>query len=115
MVEKKNRVLIGGDMMSEDEIPESTPESTSKQIPESTPKPFRVEVLEKMSTLIAAAFGFVAAFAWNETFKVVLLGGIAGADKPIVLIGYSLFVTLLAVLLTIAVARAAAKAKKSFL
>jgi len=32
-------------------------------------QPLRIEVLEKISTLIAAAFGFVAAFAWNESFK----------------------------------------------
>ena len=32
-------------------------------------QPFRIEVLEKMSTLIAAAFGFVAAFAWNEMLQ----------------------------------------------
>ncbi len=99
--------------MSEDEISESKTEPTPKQTPAPTPKPLKLEILDKMSTLIAASFGFVAAFAWNETFKVVLLGGITDADGPIVLIGYALFVTLLAVVLTIAVARAAAKAKKA--
>ena len=96
MVEK-NRALIGGDLMSE----------------EKKPQPLKIEVLEKVSTLIAAAFGFVAAFAWNETFKVILLGGVAIADKPMLLIGYALFVTVLAVLLTIAVARAVGKARRS--
>ena len=79
--------------MSEDEIPESTTEPTPKRTRAPTPQPLKLEILDKMSTLIAAAFGFVAAFAWNETFKVVLLGGIAGADQPIVLVGYALFVT----------------------
>jgi len=82
---------------------------------EKKPQPLRIEVLEKISTLIAAAFGFVAAFAWNETFKVVLLGGADLADKPALLIGYSLFVTIIAVLLTIAIARATGKAKKNLL
>ena len=97
--------------LSEDELPEqpTSPEPTPTA-PEEKSKPFKIEVLDKVSTLIAAAFGFVAAFAWNETFKVILLGGVAGADKPLVLIGYALFVTFLAVILTIIVARAAAKA-----
>lgn len=81
---------------------------------ESEPKrPFKVEVLEKISTLMAAAFGFVAAFAWNETFKVVLLGGVGDVDKPIILIGYALLVTILAVILTIVLARATGRAKKA--
>ncbi len=96
MVEK-NRALIGGDLMSE----------------EKKPQPLKIEILEKVSTLIAAAFGFVAAFAWNETFKVLLLSGVEIADKPMLLIGYALFVTVLAVLLTIAVARAVGKARRA--
>ena len=80
---------------------------------EKKPQPLKIEVLEKVSTLIAAAFGFVAAFAWNETFKVILLGGVDIADKPFLLIGYAMFVTVLAVLLTIAIARATGKAKRA--
>ncbi len=80
---------------------------------EQKPQPLKLEILDKMSTLIAAAFGFVAAFAWNETCKVLLLSGLAEKDSPIVLIGYALLVTILAVVLTIAVARAAAKARRS--
>jgi len=80
---------------------------------EKKPQPLKIEVLDKVSTLIAAAFGFVAAFAWNETFKVLLLGGVDLADKPVILIGYAMFVTVLAVFLTIIVARAAGKAKRA--
>ncbi len=80
---------------------------------EQKPQPLKLEILEKMSTLIAAAFGFVAAFAWNETFKVLLLSGLAEKDSPIVLIGYALFVTVLAVVLTITVARATGRAKRA--
>ena len=79
---------------------------------EKKPQPLKVEILDKVSTLIAAAFGFVAAFAWNETFKIILLSGADLQNKPILLIAYSLLVTVMAVLLTIAVARAAAKARK---
>ena len=79
---------------------------------EKTPQPLRIEILEKVSTLTAAAFGFVAAFAWNETFKVILLSRIAEDATGLVLIVYSLMITIIAVLLTIFIARAAAKAKR---
>ena len=97
--------------LSEDDKPELNPEP-GKQSSKTTSKSLRVEVLDKIATLITAAFGFVAAFAWNETFKVILLGGIGDEVKPIVLISYALFVTIVAVFLTIFVARAAAKARK---
>ncbi len=80
---------------------------------EKKPQPLKLEILEKISTLMAAAFGFVAAFAWNETFKVLLLSGLEDKDAPIILIGYALFVTVLAVVLTIAIARAVGRAKKA--
>ena len=80
---------------------------------EQKPEPLKLEILNKISTLVAASLGFVAAFAWNEAFKVLLLSGLAEKDSPIVLIGYALLVTILAVVLTIAVARAAAKARRS--
>jgi len=78
---------------------------------ENNSKSLKLEILEKLSTLIAASFGFVAAFAWNETFKVILLNRMTDADKPIMLIGYSLLVTIIAVLLIILVSKAVRKAK----
>jgi len=99
--------------MSEGEMPESesTTEPTSK--PMSTPKqqPLKIEILDKLSTLITAAFGFVAAFAWNEAFKVLFLSGVEPGDHPMILVIYAMFVSILAVLLIIMVARATRKAK----
>ena len=86
---------------------------SSSEDEKSKPQPLRVEVLEKVSTLIAAALGFVAAFAWNETFKVIFLSRADLDDQPLLLIGYALFITMIAVVLTIVIARAAAKAKKA--
>ena len=80
---------------------------------EQKPQPLKVEILDKISTLVAASLGFVAAFSWNETFKTLLLSGAAVADRPIILIGYSMFVTILAVALMIVIARAAGKAKRT--
>ena len=89
------------------QIQDQQPKSESKK------RPFKVEVLEKISTLMAAAFGFVAAFAWNETFKVLLLPPPGTEHHPSILIGYSIFVTFLAVILTIFLARATGRAKKA--
>ncbi len=74
-------------------------------------QPFRIEVLEKMSTLIAAAFGFVAAFAWNETFKMVLREMVAKDVTILAQFIYAIVITVFAVILIILVARATAKAK----
>ena len=74
-------------------------------------QPFRIEVLEKMSTLIAAAFGFVAAFAWNETFKMVLKEMVAKDVTILAQFIYAIVITVFAVILIILVARATAKAK----
>ncbi len=99
--------------MSEGEIPESesTTEPTSKPKLTPTSQPLKIEILDKLSVLITAAFGFVAAFAWNEAFKVVFLGGVKAEDHPFVLVFYALFVSILAVLLIIMVARTTARAK----
>jgi len=99
--------------MSEGEIPESEPTTgpTSKPMSAPTPQPLKIEILDKLSTLITAAFGFVAAFAWNEAFKVLFLGGVEVGDHPIVLVLYAMFVSILAVLLIIMIARATRKAK----
>ncbi len=99
--------------LSEDGIPEAAPNSGSQPESESKKRPFKLEVLEKMSTLMAAAFGFVAAFAWNEAFKHLLLPPPGSINHPSILLGYAIFVTLLAVLLTIILARATGRAKKA--
>jgi len=93
--------------LSEDENPEPTPALT----PTPTPQPLKIEILEKLSTLITAAFGFVAAFAWNETFKLLLHKAVEGEEEPIFYLIYAIIVTIVAVLLIISVARLTGKAK----
>lgn len=70
-------------------------------------------VLEKMSALIVAAFGLVAALAWNDAIKSLFLEGgplyFAAAGGVWV---YAILVTIIAVLATIWVASAADKAAK---
>jgi len=69
-----------------------------------------VEVLDKIATLITAAFGLVAALAWNEAIKAVFKEIFGTAVGPMLI--YAIIVTTSAVILTIVVARAASKANK---
>ncbi len=65
------------------------------------------EMVEKFVTLVTAAFGLVAALAWNDAIKALFVGpcSIDGAG-PLCMIsvsgpwGYAVLVTLLAVLVT---------------
>jgi len=71
------------------------------------------EVVEKLSALITAAFGLVAALAWNDAIKSLFLEGaplyFMAAYGPWL---YALLVTVLAVIAAIWVGRMAEKAKK---
>jgi uncharacterized membrane protein YidH (DUF202 family) len=78
---------------------------------EAQPVPLKVEVLDKIAALVTAAFGLVAALAWNEAIKAIFkeIFGTADAIGPMLI--YAIVVTIAAVILTIVVARAASKAK----
>ena len=78
---------------------------------EDKPVPLKVEVLDKIAALITAAFGLVAALAWNEAIKAVFreIFGTEDAIGPMLI--YAIIVTIAAVILTIVVARAASNAK----
>jgi len=80
---------------------------------EEKPVPLKVEVLDKIAALITAAFGLVAALAWNEAIKAIFkeIFGSAEAITPMLI--YAIVVTIAAVILTIVVARAASNAKKN--
>lgn len=74
------------------------------------------DVTEKLSALIIAAFGLVAALAWNEAIKALFLGpcGTEGAGALCALSSggpwvYAIFVTILAVLAAIWVGKVGAK------
>ena len=75
------------------------------------PVPLKVEVLDKIAALVTAAFGLVAALAWNEAIKAVFKEIFGSADAVGPMLIYAIVVTIAAVILTIVVARAASKAK----
>lgn len=71
------------------------------------------EVVEKLATLITAAFGLVAALAWNDAIKSLFQeGGLLYFMAAYGLWVYALLVTVLAVIAAIWIGRAAEKAKK---
>ncbi len=79
-----------------------------------TGKSIKVQVLETTAALMTAAFGFIAALAWNgaitETIKKYMVDTGSGLTG---LYLYAVIVTILAVVMGIIIARALGKAKKS--
>ncbi|NLL94493.1 MAG: hypothetical protein GX224_01860 [Thermoplasmatales archaeon] len=73
---------------------------------------FKVQLLETFAALITAAFGLVAALAWNETIKSAVAKVFTGGDDLIGLFVYAIIVTILAVIMTMLIARSLNKAKE---
>ena len=71
------------------------------------------EVIEKLAALVTAAFGLIAALAWNGAIQAIFKSVFGSADSVPAMLTYAVVVTLIAVLVTIWVARAANKAKGS--
>lgn len=69
------------------------------------------QILDKMAALITAAFGLVAALAWNEAIKAIFAQIFGPADAVTPMVIYAIVVTIIAVILTILVARAVAKVR----
>jgi len=76
-------------------------------------EPMKVIVLDKIAALVTAAFGLVAALAWNEAIKAIFKEIFGEAESIGPLLIYAILVTIAAVILTIIVARAVSNAKKN--
>ena len=72
----------------------------------------KLEIMDKLAALIAAAFGLVAALAWNGAIRAIFTELFGEADNITALVIYAVVVTIIAVLATILIARAVKKAKK---
>lgn len=72
---------------------------------------FKVEVIEKISALITAAFGLVAALAWNGAIQELFKIFFGDRSTLAAMLVYAIAVTIIAVAATIWIGRAAAKAK----
>jgi hypothetical protein len=85
----------------------------AKEEDEKTPKQKRMhkELIATFATFVTAAFGFVAALAWNEAVKAAINRYIepgSGLKSQFI---YAIFVTVLAVLVSYYLSRAAADEK----
>lgn len=70
------------------------------------------EIIEKLSALITAAFGFAAALAWNSAIQAVLAEFFAQKEGITYMLTYAIIVTVIAVIATIWIGKIAEKVKK---
>ena len=71
----------------------------------------RLEILEKLSTLITAGFALVAALAWNSAIQQVFTRIFGTPNTLWAMVSYALIVTFIAVLVTMKVGSAVNTAK----
>lgn len=72
---------------------------------------FKLQLLETFASLITAAFGLVAALAWNEAIKAAVRELLGSQDDLVGMLVYAVVVTVLAVVMTLLIARSASKLK----
>ena len=71
--------------------------------------------METFAALITAAFGLVAALAWNEAIKQAVAAVFGTEDDLVGLTVYAIIVTILAVIMTLLIARSLSKAKAAMI
>ncbi|MBU2476860.1 hypothetical protein KKG83_05300 [Candidatus Micrarchaeota archaeon] len=71
----------------------------------------KTEVIEKIAALLTAAFGLVAALAWNGAIQAIFAEVFGQADSIGPMIVYAVVVTIIAVLVTIWIGNISEKAK----
>ncbi|HII83912.1 MAG TPA: hypothetical protein HA271_03515 [Methanobacterium subterraneum] len=67
------------------------------------------QVLQTIATLITTAFGLIAALAWNEAIKAILLQFLPKGSDLTGLLIYAVLITIIAVVATIIIGRAIAQ------
>jgi uncharacterized transporter YbjL len=71
---------------------------------------FKIQVMDTIAALMTAAFGLIAALAWNEAIKYAV-AQVFTSDPGIGLFIYAILVTIIAVLAVLLIGRAIAKLK----
>ena len=71
----------------------------------------KFEIMDKLAALITAAFGLVAALAWNGAIRAIFERIFGEADNIAALVTYAVVVTMIAVFAVILIARSFQKAK----
>ena len=73
-------------------------------------KAFRIQVMETVAALMTAAFGLLAALAWNEAIKWAV-GQFLSSSPGVGYFVYAILVTIIAVVATILIGRSLARMK----
>jgi len=71
----------------------------------------KLEILEKMSALITAGLGLVAALAWNDAIQKLFRLIFGEQSSLAAMFGYAILITIIVVLLTYKIGRAAQRLK----
>lgn len=69
-------------------------------------------LIEKFETLITAAFGLVAALAWNSAVQKVFERYAGTQGNLLAMFGYAVFVTIVAVVITLILGRLSERVKR---
>ena len=72
-------------------------------------KDIKGQVSETIATLMTTAFGLIAALAWNEAIKAIILQYFSTGSGITGLLTYAVLITIIAVVATIIIARVIAK------
>ena len=72
----------------------------------------KIEVIEKLASLLTAAFGLIAALAWNSAIQELFDRYFTGGDTIVALFVYAVVVTMIAVFAAIYIGKTAEKAKE---
>jgi len=70
------------------------------------------EIIEKLSILIASAFGLVAALAWNSAIQEIFKRLFGEANSIIAMVAYAVVVTMIAVMATVWIGKISERAKQ---
>ena len=69
------------------------------------------EVIEKLAALLTAAFGLIAALAWNGAIQTIFTSIFGEASSITAMLIYAVIITLIAVWVTIKIGKVAEKVK----
>ncbi len=69
------------------------------------------ELIEKLSLLSIGAFGLIAALAWNDAIQAIFKNLFGDRSSIIAMLLYAIFVTVLAVIVTLSIGVAVEHAK----
>ena len=81
-------------------------------VDETKEEPLKIVALDKMGVLLTTAFGLVAALAWNGAIVAIFKEIFGEAETIVPMLIYAIVVTIVAVILIIALAKALSNAKK---